>query len=88
MRTPAQRQQNYALESIITEAAVPPRRSDRLPHAVYQQRRLHRDHEGGVRGCGWNRALSWSRARRTGSTPIKGRGGDDPSQQCTVGGDR
>jgi CO/xanthine dehydrogenase Mo-binding subunit len=76
MRTPAQRQQNYALESIITEASAAAG-ADPIDFRI-----RHTSNEAFIgimkataEAAGWKPRPSPSPdARKTGSTPLKGRG--------------
>ncbi|MGB2628674.1 MAG: molybdopterin cofactor-binding domain-containing protein [Candidatus Acidiferrum sp.] len=76
MRTPGQRQQNFALECLINEAAAATNTDPvqfRLDHTTDE--RLINILKATAEAAGWEaRSSPHSHARRTGSTPVNGRG--------------
>jgi nicotinate dehydrogenase subunit B len=76
MRTPGQRQQNFALEGLINEAAAAAKADPiqfRLDHTTDE--RLINILKATAKGAGWEpRSSPHSRARKTGSAPVNGRG--------------
>ena len=76
MRTPGQRQQNFALEGLINEAAAAAGADSieyRLAHTT-DERLINLLHAT-AKAANWETRPSPHRgARRTGSTPVKGRG--------------
>jgi len=76
MRTPGQRQQNFALEGLINEAAAAANADPiqfRLDHTTDE--RLINILKATAKAAGWEpRSSPHSQARKTGSTPVNGRG--------------
>src|ERR1700720_261361 len=76
MRTPGQRQQNFALEGLINEAAAAANTDPiqfRLDHTTDE--RLINILKATAKAAGWEpRSSPHSQARKTGSTPVNGRG--------------
>ncbi len=76
MRTPGQRQQNFALEGLINEAAAAANTDPiqfRLDHTTDE--RLINILKATAKGAGWEpRSSPHSQARKTGSAPVNGRG--------------
>ena len=76
MRTPGQRQQNFVLEGLINEAAAAANADPiqfRLDHTTDE--RLINILKATAKAAGWEpRPSPHSRARKTGSTPVNGRG--------------
>src|SRR4029077_6134967 len=76
MRTPGQRQQNFALEALINEAAAAANSDPiqfRLQHKTDQ--RLIHILNGTAKAAGWEpRPSPQPSARRTGTDPVTGRG--------------
>jgi CO/xanthine dehydrogenase Mo-binding subunit len=76
MRTPGQRQQNFALEGMMNEAAAAANTDPiqfRLEHTTDE--RLINILKATAKAAGWEpRSSPHSQARKTGSTPVKGRG--------------
>jgi nicotinate dehydrogenase subunit B len=76
MRTPGQRQQNFALEGLINEAAAAANADPiqfRLDHTTDE--RLINILKATAKVAGWEpRSSPHSQARKTGSTPLNGRG--------------